>query len=62
MPSEPAVKRVVAFVDGQNLFYGVKALRDIANIRRAIFTLLREQYGEIDRELREIDQLVRARG
>ncbi len=40
----------------------IRAMRDIANIQRAIFMLLRKQYGEIDRELREIDQLVRARG
>ena len=24
MPTEPAIKRVVAFIDGQNLFYAAK--------------------------------------
>jgi hypothetical protein len=24
MPVEPGIKRVISFVDGQNLFYGVK--------------------------------------
>lgn len=36
-------------------------LREISNIRRAIFLMIRRQYGDIERDLQEVRDLVKAR-
>jgi hypothetical protein len=35
-------------------------LREISNIQRALFLMLRRQYGDIERELNEIHDLLKA--
>jgi hypothetical protein len=35
-------------------------LREISHIQRALFLMLRRQYGDIDQELKEIHELLKA--
>jgi hypothetical protein len=36
-------------------------LREISHIQRALFLMLRRQYGDIERDLQEIHDLVKAK-
>ena len=36
-------------------------LREISHIQRALFLMLRRQYGDIERELQELSDLVKAK-